>query len=446
MAQSFASIPAVDFSDADIFAREFAAVEAQAALEHGPIFKWAIDRGMDAGREFVFMVGPEANRFVLHTHRQHFSHDLGWTPIIGEDFGHGLLNMDDPEHARHRRMWNPAFTSACMEAYLPVIERVIADRSRTWPRRGEIDAYAEAREITFDAAAAALAGFERGAATDRLRELFYVMLHGFDPGKDTFETFMERRDRARAELVQILLRLIAARRAQPADAAPRDVLGMIVHARDESGQALDDTQVLAHLNILLVAGHETTTTLAAWTLYLLATQPEPAAAVAAELRALLPNQGAPISVEAIRAMRATETFIKEAGRLYSPVLNVPRGVVKRFEFGGYEVPAGANVRLALAACHRLPQHFADPARFDPARFSPPREEDKRTPYALVTFGAGPRICIGINFANIEVKTLVAHVLPRYQLEAVPDQQIVHTGFWTAALAGGIRLRVRERTA
>ena len=61
----------------------------------------------------------------------------------------------------------------------------------------------------------------------------------------------------------------------------------------------------------------------------------------------------------------------------------------------------------------------------------------------MTFGAGPRICIGINFANIEVKTLVAHVLPRYRLEAVPNQQVVHTGFWTAALENGLRLRVKD---
>src|SRR6476661_1290515 len=157
-----AEMPAVQFSMDDIMSGGLAALEARTAQEHGPILKWPIHEGPEAGREFVFMVGPEANRFVLHSHRAHFSHELGWTPIIGLDLGRGLLNMDDPEHARHRKMWNPAFTTAYLEAYLPVIHRVIAQRTASWPARDEFDALVEAREITFDAAAAALAGFEPG--------------------------------------------------------------------------------------------------------------------------------------------------------------------------------------------------------------------------------------------------------------------------------------------
>ena len=81
------------------------------------------------------MVGPEANRFVLLSGREHFSHDLGWTPVIGETFGHGLLNMDPPEHTRHRALMNPAFTATFMAAYLPMMQRVIADRTAAWARQ-----------------------------------------------------------------------------------------------------------------------------------------------------------------------------------------------------------------------------------------------------------------------------------------------------------------------
>jgi retinoid hydroxylase len=443
MTKTLAEMPTVSFTGDDIMSGQFPSLLAQVATEHGPIFKWAIDSGPDRG-EYVFMVGPEANRFVLHTGREHFSHDLGWTPIVGETIGKGLLNMDGPEHARHRKMWNPAFTSACMEAYLPVIQRVIAERTRTWPQRGEVDVYHEAREITFDAAAAALAGFRTGAEVDRLRQLFYTLLHGFDTSEDTsWEAYVQRAMSARAELSAMLLELIAARRRMPEDEQPRDVVGMIVRARDEYGAALSDEQLLGHVNILLIAGHETTTTLSAWVLYLLATQPEQRRRIEAELESLLGDSGGAIPVEAIRSMKLLDNFIREAGRLYPPVINVPRGVVSDFEFGGYTVPAGTPVRLALAASHRLPQVFANPELFDPDRFAPPREEDKRFPYALVTFGGGARICIGINFANIETKALAAHVLRTYQLEAVENQAIAHAGHWTAVLMNGIRLRVRS---
>jgi cytochrome P450 len=419
---------------------------ARAAVEHGPILRHRAQGGPQDGQDFVFMVGPEANRFVLQTHREHFSHALGWTPLMGESMGIGLLNMDDPEHARHRKMWNPAFASASMATYLPILERVIAQRSATWVEQGMVDVYHEAREITFDVAACALAGFRIGAEVDRLRELFYVLLHGFEVGSQSWEQFFERQMRARDELARMLLTLIAARRAAPGGpSAGRDVLSMIVHARDEEGQTLSDEQILAHLNILLVAGHETTTTLAAWVLYLLATRPEQRVRVQAELDALRAAAGGALSLEALRSARMLDVFIREAGRLYSPVINVPRGVVRDFEFAGYSVPAGTQVRLALAAGHRLPHVFAAPESFDPDRFLPPREEDRRQPYALATFGGGPRVCIGINFAQVEVKALVAHVLPRYRLEPVEGRAPVHAGHWTATMPGGMWLRVAAQT-
>jgi cytochrome P450 len=249
---------------------------------------------------------------------------------------------------------------------------------------------------------------------------------------------------ARDRLAQMLLALITERRALPDDTQPHDVVSMIVRARDEHGQPLSDEQILAHVNILLVAGHETTTTLSAWTLYLLATLPDERQRIEAELSDLLGDQPGPITVEAIRGMKRLDNFIKETGRLYPPVINVPRGVLSDFTFGGYTIPTGTPVRLALAASHLLPHVFAAPQRFDLDRFAPPREEDKRTPYSLVTFGGGPRICIGIHFAQIEVKALVAYVLRRYRLEAIPDQHIVHAGHWTALLEHGIRMRVRDR--
>jgi cytochrome P450 len=340
----------------------FPEAQVRAALEHGPIYKWIVEGGYDPG-EYVYMVGPEANRFVLHTGREHFSHDLGWTPIIGRDFGKGLLNMDPPEHTRHRRMWNPAFTRAFIESYLPVIQRVIAARTSTWAERGEVDVYAEAREITFDAAAAALAGFEPGPQVDELRRLFYVLLHGFEPDDETFEEFQERVEQARVELAATLRRLIVQRRAMPEDEEPRDVLGMIVRARDEDGRPLSDEQLLGHVNILLVAGHETTTTLSAWVLYLLATMPDWRARLLAELDAAPGTASGILPVETLRELPLLDSFIKETGRLYPPVLNVPRGVLSPFEFGGYEIPAGTPVRLALGAGHLLPGVFDAPDAF-----------------------------------------------------------------------------------
>ncbi|HEU5347468.1 MAG TPA: cytochrome P450 [Ktedonobacterales bacterium] len=415
---------------------------AQQAQRLGPIFRISVAEEMHNtfGQWIVFMVGPEANRFVMHSHRDHFSHDLGWSPTLGGIFEKGLLNTDDPEHARHRKLMNPAFVISYMSRYLPVMNRVVADRSRDWAERGEIDIYAEARKITFDVAAECLTGLRTGDEVDHLRELFYLLVRPDFEEYESFETYIARMMEVRAELDAMLLAKIAERRRAPTD----DILGMLVKAGDEQGLALTDRELLGQLHILLVAGHETTTTLSAWLLYLLAAHPDILARIHTEMDEALAATEGEVTLDAIKAMRLLGNAVEEAGRLHSPVGNVPRGVVKDFTFGGYYVPAETRVLLSLAACHRLPNVFANPDTFDPDRFAPPREEDKRTPYSLVTFGGGPRICIGINFAQVEVKAIAAHILRHYMLTPTADQ-IEHAYYSpVASLNNGIRLRVARR--
>jgi cytochrome P450 len=418
---------------------------AQQAEAHGPLLRWMMPIGNLAGREVVFLVGPAANRLVLHTHRTAFSHEHGWTPAVGHLIGKGLLNMDPPEHTWHRKLWNPAFTQAYLERYLPLMQGVIAERIAQWGEQSEIDLYHEARAITFHVAAAALAGIERGPEVERLQKLFYALIaEGASTTPQSLDERLPQALKAREALGGLLLDLIARRRRGPAGARPNDVLGLILEARDEEGHALSDEQVMDHLTILLVAGHETTTVLTAYTLYRLATLPDWRGRVEAELGAQLSDQDEPLSVAATRELKTLDTFIKETGRLHAPVRTVPRQVIRDVDVAGYTLPAGTQVRLALAASHHLPGVFADPEVFDPERFAPPREEDKRTPYGLVTFGGGPRLCIGVHFATIEVKAIVAQVLRAYRLEPLCDQPPEHYGFLATFIPHGVPMRVLAR--
>jgi cytochrome P450 len=182
--------------------------------------------------------------------------------------------------------------------------------------------------------------------------------------------------------------------------------------------------------------------LGAWLLYLLARHPEYGARLDAELAATLGGAEAPLTSDSVRALPVLANAVREAGRLQSPVLLLPRGVLSAFEFGGYSVPAGTHVFLAIGAGHRLPRVFADPDTFDPDRFLPPREEDRRNPYALATFGGGPRICLGINFAQVEVMALAAHVRRTYTLTPLPGLEITQIGGIIQTLPEGIRVNVR----
>jgi len=412
---------------------------AAQAERYGPIFRVTYPWSDLAP---VYLVGPEANRFVLHTGRAHFSHERGWTPIIGEMLGKGVLNMDGAEHDRDRKMMNPGFTIAYMARYLPIMTRVIAERTADWSSRGEVDIFAEMRRITFDIAAEALIGLRTGAEVDRMRELFMTLLYQDGGAGLTREESIARFLAAREELQQTLLLRIAERREHPTD----DILGLLVAGRGGEGAPLSDASLLGHVNILLVAGHETSTTLASWLLYLLATHPDYLARVRTELVAVaIGAPDAPLGLDAIKGLRVLGNALTEAGRLWSPVASGPRGVIEAFDFGGYHVPIDTPVRYSIAGGHWLSAHFADPGRFDPDRFAPPREEDKRTPYALIPFGGGPRICIGVNFAQVEIKALAAHILRRYDLIPVPGQEVAQRYAPTlGSPSAGIRMLVRER--
>ena len=445
MSKPLSEAPVAQLTVQDILSGEFTQRVANQAEQLGPIFRWQVMAGPATGNEVVYLVGAEANRLIFNTQRDAFSHDLGWTPLIGDLMGTGLLNQDGADWSRSRKLWNPAFTSAYMETYLPLIQQIIAAHTADWAERGEIDLLQEAQAITFHVTATALAGIDNADAVAQMQRLFYKLLPraGGFTSDEAYDAFEREALAAKIELDTTLLAIIAARRATP-EAQTHDVLGHIVHAHDDQGQQLTDEEVLGHLYVLLVAGHETTTILATWTLYLLATQAAQRERVEAELQNLLAGYAGPLSVEAARNLHVLDLFIREVGRLHSPVQNVPRGVVTPVEFAGYTLPEGTRIRLALGACHRLPQYFAEPNTFDPDRFAAPREEDRKHPYSLVTFGGGSRLCIGVNFANIEVKAIVENVLRNFTLEPVSSDVPLELGFITLSIPGGVPMRVTRR--
>jgi cytochrome P450 len=397
--------------------------------QHGPVFRTTY-----LGKDLIYLVGPEANRFVLLSDQHKFSYHEGWGQLYGvlDVYGNGLLTMDGPEHSDHRRMMNPAFTMNSMNHYLPLMNRIIRERIATWEQSSVIDMYQEARKITFDIAAEALAGLKAGPEVERFRELFVHLL---------MQGMKARVSRLKDELSHLLRVKIQERRESPTD----DVLGMLVQARDNQGKPLSDEQLIAHINILLVAGHETATSLSTWLLYLLSQHPEYTQRVLAEQDKLLGNRmDTYLVLDEIKQMKVLDNALSEVERMYPPIGHGPRGVVEDFVFHNYLIPAGSFIFYAIAATHLNPYVFEEPTRFDPDRFASPREEHKKVPFSLVGFGGGPRMCIGINFAKIEIKILVTHILRKYHLEILTNQDITQFYRATGMPLYGIKMRVLKR--
>jgi len=377
------------------------------------------------GGDMVFLVGPEANRFLLTTGRENFSHHQGWGLVFPDP--PNLVCEDGAEHDDHRHSLMPAFLGKRMDSYMDLIDSEIRARIDPWADESDVDVYAELRVLTFDLSARAFLGMDSSAEIDVMRDAFLVELGDQGPG-----------DRRRGD--ELLLRKIRERRERPMD----DALGLLVRHRNPDGQPIGDAQLINHAAFMLAAGFETSASLASWALHLLAVHRDFGRRVEAEV-ARNPLGDQPRFAQ-LKNLEAIDLLLTEAERLYPPVPYGPRGMAADTEFEGYLLPEGTMVMYCIAGSHLLPSVWNAPGDFDPDRFGPPREEHKQHPYALVGFGGGPRRCIGMTFAKAELATLVARVVERYHLELVPGHNVIQAYGITAHPLGGMRLRTIERVS
>jgi cytochrome P450 len=190
-----------------------------------------------------------------------------------------------------------------------------------------------------------------------------------------------------------------------------------------------------------LAGHETTSNALAWTLYLLSEQPELQEELAAEAAALLARPGWQ-SEPLQSALPRLHAVLQESLRLYPPAPRADRQAIAADTLpNGAEVRPGDILSIWPWLTHRSRRLWEDPDAFDPARFSPEAPRPPRTQY--MPFGAGPRICVGAQFAIVEALTILAHWLRNWRFVST-GQKVDVTGLITIRPRGGIRLKVQRR--
>jgi sterol 14-demethylase len=338
-------------------------------------------------------------------------------------FGRGVAYDASPSVMEAQlRMVHPALRDEKMQSYAGFIAAEVEAHLEGWGDAGERDLLATMNEITIRTAGRCLIGaeFRGGLASD-----FARLYHDLEGGINMIAFFapylplpaMRRRDRARARVAELMSSLIAARRA--ASAPTDDFLDTLMAARDEAGRRLGDDTITGLLLTLLFAGQHTSAVLAAWTGVLLLQNPRHLEAVLTEQAAVLGSQG--MTLAALKQLATLERCVKEAERMHPPLVMLMRKVLEDFAFDGHVVPAGDLAMVSPAVSHGIPEIFSDPGRFDPERFAPPREEDRRTPYALIGFGGGKHRCIGLAFAYQQVKVIWSILLKRYAFRLLGEE-------------------------
>lgn len=203
---------------------------------------------------------------------------------------------------------------------------------------------------------------------------------------------------------------IEARRAQ-APGTANDLLDHMLAAEDpETGHRMSPEDLVFNMQFFIVAGHETTALALAWALYLLAHVPAQQDAVRQQARAQLGARAA--TAADLAAMPLVEQVLEEAMRLYPPVGLLARTVLAEDELCGRIMKPGDLLFLPIWALHRHEMWWDRPDLFDPARFGP--DGPRREKYQYLPFGAGPRVCVGANFAMMQAGIILSTLLARFR--------------------------------
>nr|ARO89868.1 cytochrome P450 Cyp4b [Andrias davidianus] len=197
-----------------------------------------------------------------------------------------------------------------------------------------------------------------------------------------------------------------------------DFLDILLCAKDENGEALSDKDLRAEVDTFMFEGHDTTASGISWILYCMAKYPEHQEKCREEIKEILGDRDT-VEWDDLSKMTYTTMCIKESLRLYPPVPGVSRQLAKPITFlDGRTLPEGCIAFLSIYCIHRNPSVWKDPEVYDPLRFSVENSSDRHS-HAFVPFAAGPRNCIGQNFAMNEMKVALALTLLCFELS--PDE-------------------------
>jgi cytochrome P450 len=410
---------------------------------YGPIFSVRLLHART-----VFMLGPDANQFILVEHPENFHWREGSFGDLIPLLGDGLLTIDGGYHDRARQIMMPAFHREQIMSAVETMTEEAAAALESWRPGVTVDVYHWARNLAMRIAMRALLGLnpDDGGIGASAAEHFERALgfYGIDfhlrllrgPGSP-----WRRMNGSRKVLDEIVFGEIAGRRRHP-DPQRRDILSLLLAAEAEDGSRLSDQEVRDQAMTLMFAGHDTSTSTISFMLFELGRNPAAVARLQREQDQVL-GSGPPSPAQLERELPQLDMTVDETLRLYPPAWIGPRRAIKDFEFAGCHVPAGAYVNYSSWASHRLPDVFPHPEAFVPERFE--RERKAALPRgAYVPFGGGSRICIGKRFGQTEVKLVTTMVLQRFRLELVPGHEMTIRQMPTLSPDGGLPMVVRER--
>ncbi|MCG8418078.1 MAG: cytochrome P450 [Proteobacteria bacterium] len=381
--------------------------------EYGPIYRTHL-----FGRPTIMMSGAEAMHFVFKNEHRYFA--ATWPYSTRKLLGPRALPIQrDPEHMQRRKILRQAFAPRLLAGYVPDMDRIARIHLERWADQRHLVWSPLISAFTFHIACALLVGDE--GILDVADEFQTLVKGAFSVPNPLPWSRFGRAKRCRSKLLHCIDRVVRKRVDEGNQPDARDALSVLVRASDEYGAKLSIEELGDQTLTLLLAGHDTSASALVSFCLLTGQHPRIIERLREEQRSIDVEDN--LTCDHLKQMSYLDQVVKEVLRVIPPVPGGFRRVIAPCEFGGYSIPKGWIVSYQIHSNHMDPEHFAEPHRFDPDRFAPDRAEDKRTRFALVPFGGGPRVCIGMEFARLEIMVLGARLARHYNWTLKPNQDL-----------------------
>jgi len=424
----------------------------QASLTHGHVVRFELP-----WITAHMITHPDQIEEVLISRHREFDKKTRGYDKLREFLGHGLLTSDGDFWLRQRRIAQPAFHKKRVDGFVGQMAQATDDMLDRWDRElsvtHERDVAGEMMRLTLRIASLTLLSSDTESNGSSIAEpigravttLVHEANHRINELVTLPDHWPTRRNRERKVAMDTLdgtvLGIIEARRralGRGEAAAHEDLLQMFLEATDaDTGARMNDQQLRDEIMTMFLAGHETTANSLTWALYLLGKSPHVARALRDEARTVLGDR-AP-TAEDVGKLELSRRVVSEALRLYPPVWIVGRSTVHELELGGYTIPARSLLFVVPYITHRHPDFWRDPEGFDPDRFAPERKGEMLHKHQYFPFIAGPRMCIGAQFAMHESILALSQITRRFRVSLVPGQIIEPEPMITLRPAHGVRV-------
>jgi len=400
-------------------------------------------------KEAIVTIDPAVIQHVLKTNSENYHKSEIQKKRMGHFLGKGLLTTEGEPWRTQRRLIQSGFERKQLEVLSSIMQDSLTDSLRDFDRQariGPVDIYPLMMKITFGMVGRSLFGARLKEEDIDLISLAISTVQEFMV-RQTIQPYLNpwfavsgelhRHWELRSRAFDVLREYLQRRRKE---APGHDLLQILMDARYSDGHGMDDELILSESMQLLVAGHETSSNALSWLLYLLSTRPECVEKIRQEFDMVLGERS--LSYSDVSKFEFTTQVIMEALRLYPPFWMVDRMALADDRVGDISIPRGSTVVVFIYGAHHSPKHWENAESFDEERFAKVKEK-LHTPFTHLPFGAGPRGCIGGNYAMLQILMILSVLLRRYDFRLVPGQTIEARPMVILRPEHGIRMTFTE---